>query len=733
MMRCSIRREMDAMRKIAKLFSLEMRALFSNVVTVIITIGLALMPSLFTWYNVLSCWDVFDNTGDLSVAVASDDEGFSSDLFPLKVNVGEQVISALRANDQINWVFTTSDDAIDGTKSGRYYAAVVIPEGFSRAMLTFYQDDATSAPLVYYTNEKKNAIAPKITSQGADTVSYQVNEVFAETLADISLSIAQSVSQYMDNADVQSRIADLAQDIDDMGGRVDKTTSVMKLYAKLADSSLAVLDGTSDLVSQAYSSAQDVQGIVSGGLTDAQDTVSALNSALDDMIAAIQASIDSLSSIDPGVPGEGQLPNAQETADALRDQANHLGEQIEQYQTMRDALAEQDPEGNAVAIAALDASIERMTDLQKSLNATADAIEAGDVPIDPDLIQNRIDVAKKALEELKQVIEDQLRPKIDEVASALSQLRSSALGLSSMLASTAQDLSDSLDSARSGMGDATSVLSTVASKLEGVSSVLHGVAGDIEEALSSEDVDEIRDLLGSNLDALSAALAAPVGVERHALYESENFGSSMLPLYATIGLFVGALLIMVGVKPRSSQKAIDQATAAVGPIKPRHEFFGHFGICAFISFAQSTILALGNMFFLHAQVSDPLLFVICYWVSSLTFTFFIYSLVVSFANLGKATAVILLIVQVTGCNGSYPLQLLPWFVQGISPFLPATHVVAAMREAMFGTFGNVYWEQLGLVAAWCVPALLLGLLLRKPFAKFMSWYVKKVEDSKLMA
>ena len=207
MMRCSIRREMDAMRKIAKLFSLEMRALFSNVVTVIITIGLALMPSLFTWYNVLSCWDVFDNTGDLSVAVASDDEGFSSDLFPLKVNVGEQVISALRANDQINWVFTTSDDAIDGTKSGRYYAAVVIPEGFSRAMLTFYQDDATSAPLVYYTNEKKNAIAPKITSQGADTVSYQVNEVFAETLADISLSIAQSVSQYMDNADVQSRIA----------------------------------------------------------------------------------------------------------------------------------------------------------------------------------------------------------------------------------------------------------------------------------------------------------------------------------------------------------------------------------------------------------------------------------------------------------------------------------------------------------------------------------------------
>ena len=496
---------------------------------------------------------------------------------------------------------------------------------------------------------------------------------------------------------------------------------------------MAVLDGTSGLVSQTYSSAQQVTGIVSNGLSDAQDVVDALNRALDDMIAAIQASIDHLSTIDPNVPGEGELPNAQETADALRQQADNLGVQIEQYQAMRDAMAQEDPEGNAAAIAAADASIARMMELQQSLYDTADAIEAGDVPIEPDLIQNRIDLAKGALEELKQVIEEQLRPKVNEVADAISQLRSSASTLSNSLVGAAYDLNSSLNSARGGMSDAASTLTTVAGKLRSVSSSLHDVSESILTALSAEDVDEIRALLGSNLDVLSSALAAPVGVERHALYQADNFGSSMMPLYATVGMFVGALLIMVGVKPRSSQKVLDQATAAVGAIKPRHEFFGHFGICAFISFAQSTILAMGNMFFLHAQVTDPLLFMVCYWVSSLTFTFFIYSLVVSFANLGKAVAVILLIVQVTGCNGSYPLQLLPWFVQGISPFLPATHVVAAMREAMFGVFGNVFWQEMAMVAVWCLPALLLGLLLRKPFAKFMSWYVEKVEDSKLMA
>ena len=179
-------------------------------------------------------------------------------------------------------------------------------------------------------------------------------------------------------------------------------------------------------MSQTYSSAQQVTGIVSNGLSDAQDVVDALNRALDDMIAAIQASIDHLSTIDPNVPGEGELPNAQETADALRQQADNLGVQIERYQAMRDAMAQEDPEGNAAAIAAADACIARMTELQQSLYDTADAIEAGEVPIEPDLIQNRIDLAKGALEELKQVIEEQLRPKVNEVADAISQLRSSA-------------------------------------------------------------------------------------------------------------------------------------------------------------------------------------------------------------------------------------------------------------------------------------------------------------------
>ena len=131
------------MKRIWQLFVGDLKRLRSNVVTGIIVLGLIALPSIFSWYNMIAAWDVFGNTGNLKIAVASVDEGYESDLVPVKINVGEQVISSLRANDQIKWVFTDKEDAIDGAKSGKYYAAVVIPESFSRDITKGVQTHVT--------------------------------------------------------------------------------------------------------------------------------------------------------------------------------------------------------------------------------------------------------------------------------------------------------------------------------------------------------------------------------------------------------------------------------------------------------------------------------------------------------------------------------------------------------------------------------------------------------------
>ncbi|MBS6941408.1 MAG: YhgE/Pip family protein, partial [Slackia piriformis] len=235
------------MRAIWRLFTGDLKRIAHNTVTAIIVFGLVAIPSLFSWYNLIACWNVFDNTGNLTVAVANSDEGYKSDLVPIEVNVGEQVVSALRANDQLKWTFTDEEDAIDGARSGRYYAAVVIPESFSRDMMTFYSDDVEHAKIAYYTNEKKNAIAPKVTDQGADGVSSQVNQVFAETLSEVALGLASALSDYADEADVNGRIGELASHIDDAGTRVDKAASVLGMYSSVLGSAQGLIEDSGAL------------------------------------------------------------------------------------------------------------------------------------------------------------------------------------------------------------------------------------------------------------------------------------------------------------------------------------------------------------------------------------------------------------------------------------------------------------------------------------------------------
>ena len=153
-MKRRMRKGASSVGNVIRIVRSDFKRLFANAMSVIIVIGLVVMPSIFAWYNVIACWNVFDNTGNLTVAVANVDDGYESDLVPLRVNIGERVVSALRANDQIDWTFTTEEDAVDGARSGRYYAAVVIPAGFSKDMLTFYSEDVQHARIVYYANEK---------------------------------------------------------------------------------------------------------------------------------------------------------------------------------------------------------------------------------------------------------------------------------------------------------------------------------------------------------------------------------------------------------------------------------------------------------------------------------------------------------------------------------------------------------------------------------------------------
>ena len=127
-----------------------------------------------------------------------------------------------------------------------------------------------------------------------------------------------------------------------------------------------------------------------------------------------------------------------------------------------------------------------------------------------------------------------------------------------------------------------------------------------------------------------------------------------------------------------------------------------------------------------------MLFMLDGWVSSLVYSFFIYTLVASFDNVGKAIGVIFLVVQISGSGAAYPMPMLPEFMSYISPYLPITHSVTAVRAAIAGIYDNDYWIALGKLLLFVPPMLLLGLVLRKPLVRLNRSYSAAAERTRLL-
>lgn len=727
------------MRNIWRLFTGDLKRLGHNVITVIIVLGLVAIPSLFSWYNLIACWNVFDNTGNLKVAVANSDEGYKSDLVPLEINVGEQVVSALRANDQLKWTITDEEDAIDGARSGRYYAAVVIPSSFSRDMMTFYSDDVEHAKITYYTNEKKNAIAPKVTDQGADGVSAQVNTVFAETLSEVALGIASTLADYAENSDMGGRIGELAVHIDEVGSTMDKASSVLTMYSSVLGSAQSLVDDSAALLGQVKNEADGVKDSVSdikaaaGDVGDAIGTsASALSTAIEQSAASYGAVVDS---VDAAFDSASSL--ASSSASQLASAASRVDGQIGDYRNIIEHLESLKPLLPSAAQSAVDtmtarlnASIALQEQLRDSLNSAAADIESGrtNTQAKRDEIKGLAQQAKDALSGAKADYDTQLKPDMEALSDTIGEASATFSSTAATLDATASDLTGAAGSVSSGIGDAKQKLDSAASDLSSSAQRMHEAGARIAEAAASGDVEALRAAIGSDPSALAKAVSAPVKLDRHAVYPVDNFGSAMTPLYTTLALWIGALLVMVTLKVTPSRRILDQ----MGHVPAWQQFIGRFGVVALISLMQSTCVSVGNMVFLGVQTVNPFLYLLCYWVSGLVFAFIIYSLVVSFANFGKAISVFLLIIQVSGGGGSYPLQSLPTFVQELSPYLPVTHAVNAMRAAMFGVYNGDFWTEIGILLLFTVPFIVLGLVLRTPLIKVVSKFVEMVESSKVM-
>ena len=282
------------------------------------------------------------------------------------------------------------------------------------------------------------------------------------------------------------------------------------------------------------------------------------------------------------------------------------------------------------------------------------------------------------------------------------------------------DVASLLNTAYEGADKGIDAIEYINSKLPEAENKVREVTAKLGDINESQSLQEVLTLLQEAVTERQNFMSSPVDLVEETIFPMHNYGTAMTPFYSVLAQWVGMTLLI-------SMLSVH----AKGEYRPSEEYFGKFLLFATIALVQGLIIALGDLYLLNIYCVNPGLFIVGILFTSITFTFIVYSLVSVFGNVGKVVSIILLVLQVAGSGGTFPIQLTPKFFQIINPFLPFTYAISFARESIGGVVENVLAKDIIIMCIYSVGAVLISLFLKKPINKLLHGFAEKFEESGL--
>ena len=696
------------MKQIWNIFRADWKRLTASVVAVVVMLGLCLVPCLYAWFNILSNWDPYGvaSTSRIKVAVASEDDG--CDVLGLRVNIGQLVLQGLESNDQMGWVFVDdAQTALDGVYAGDYYAALVIPAEFTGDFVSILEGDLRHPQIQYYENEKKNAIAPKITNKAKTAVQEEINTTILEKVAD-ALTTAGSVFKAMglDGQDIADalleKLSAARQDMDQMAQVLASLQQVMDGADSLLAASAITITDARDTMADASDAAGSTVRLIDSGL-DAADDASA------DLLRVLDAADDTLSDLETLV-GAVDLSPAE---DAAHEQINaRIDSLITALETVCGMTDDE----------ALAAQLEEAISQLEALRGAVD--QSGLSQVQDELLTLIGEVRQQlctAAVKTNQQVNDYLHDTGERAQAALRSVQELLTASSGALGG----VSETLRSYANAVSAAQPTLASGITLAQSVSGYLTDMEEDIRRVTDSAAFHRFVDLMESDSDSMAEYLSSPVQMNTEIVYEIKDYGSAMAPYYVMLALFVGSLLTAVMVKVPVTQPAFRSCRGI-------QRYFGRFLLFFCMAIAQALVTAFGCLHFVGMETAEPALFVLACCLCSLNFASMNYALVYSLDNVGLAASVIIMVLQVAGSGGSYPIDVLPQLFRTLYPFMPFHYGMDMLRETIGGLYGHTYLRCALILLLMCVLFTVFGLLMYYPARRLNAAIAASKEKSGIM-
>ena len=684
------------MRNIWTVFKTDVKTLSKCFFACAVVVAIAVLPSLYAWLNIYSNWDPYGNTGGISIALVSLDKGYT-DEDGVFTNKGQDVVDDLREATSIDWVIVDSEkQAKDGVYAGDYYAAVVIDKDFTYKMYHMLTEWTGKPSITYYENAKKNAVATKITDTAVESLKRTISENYLEVVIGRVMTQANLLAADLTEDDPEAAVKGLFYQVQDL---LAGCRATMDAFDAAKNSSTIDIDSgkLSQIIQNINSSLPDTGKI--------QETVAQIDRAIYTALEKVQRALDQFQQ---AIADGGSLDDARKAIEAAADTMGQMGDKLTEW---ADRL-EQESAGNAAAKLARDIAA-KCYQLQSRLAALPDNEDLQTAISDcKDIVAAIGNMTGKLLPTA-----DELRKELENVMGQISNAMENVKGLGDDV----RAVQNALANTALALDETMALLRPAAERLsQSVSETLDK----LQNLTADEYMDILLDILNGDPETYGQYFSQMVQTTVTPIYPIENYGSAMAPFYTVLAIWVGGVILVAIIKPHARLDGLVDPT-------PRELYFGRYIMFFLLSQIQAAVIITGDLLILKIQCLHPGLLYLTGSLTALSFSLLIYSLALSFGDVGKAIVVVVMVLQIAGSSGTFPIELLPEIYQKIYRFFPFPYAIDAMRECICGLYGDYYITQLLFLLLFCAAALVIGLLVRRPFMGLNHFMEAKLEETEL--
>lgn len=692
------------MKTIFAVFKNDIRAIVKYFFVLVIVVAVGTMPSLYAWINIYANWDPYVNTGNLPVALASRDSGID-----LKngthVNNAEEVIADVKDDENVAYTpLNDPEEAIEGVRSGRFYAAIVFEDGFTYDMHHFEEAIGDKeAKITYYTNVKKNATAIKMTDAISDNLLTDIN---SDYLRNMLTQYFSDTGDVLDEVDTDEAVdTALAQLISTRDAIHDYNASIGQIKSTKGDVTKSLKNARKNLKQARKDGSSDIAK-AKAQIDDAKATVEDVKKSIDSRTGDLKTLIKDLKKTLESLQGPLDEAEKQKLKEKALEETDRI---LTVLQDLRGMLPD-DPQTTAgkAAADALDLMIKHTKNIKALLEKD---------PTSPAILSD--------LDTLKQMLTNDLGPSLKLMMTDISKALERTKPMLKSVDGILDDINPVLKSAESTTDSLDASLSSLQAMLTPLETRLDDIIAQVQDADDGDKAEVLTNLLGNDAEQYSTFFTDFMEVETEQYFKPVSYGAAMTPFYSIIALWVGGVMLVTLMNCNVDRRKYPRITET-------QRFFGRYLIFFLIGQIQAAVVVAGDIFLLHCSPAHPWLMWLAASVTSMVFVALIYALTLAFGDIGRAAVIVIMMLQISGSSGTFPIEILPPIFSKIYLFFPFPYAINAMREAICGLYQNDFVIYLAQLMVFFLAAVAIGVLLRKPFAGVKQFMYDKMRETEVM-